>query len=239
MKVESLADNAALLGVMDSIHGEAWPAFLTADAVVRRHWQKLYESYPQYQLLFRDQNDYVGLANCSSIEWDGSEAGLPTGFDEAVQVIMEKRATANCLCALAVVVRKEYSGRGISSEILGRIKEMGSQNGFSKLIIPVRPILKHKYPLIPMASYMRWTRSGLPFDPWLRVHVKAGGRIVKEAMPSMTVTGTVAEWQAWTGMHFGGAGDYVVEGALNPVRIDLQNDAGVYVEPNVWVVHDC
>ena len=30
----------------------------------------------------------------------------------------------------------------------------------------------------------------------------------------------------------------LVPGALVPVKIDLEQDAGVYVEPNVWVVHE-
>lgn len=39
-------------------------------------------------------------------------------------------------------------------------------------------------------------------------------------------------------MYFGNSGDYVVEGALNPVSIDLQNNVGEYIEPNVWVLHE-
>jgi hypothetical protein len=51
----------------------------------------------------------------------------------------------------------------------------------------------------------------------------------------MRVTGTVAEWEEWTGMHFPEDGDYVVPGALVPVT--FAEGLGVYVEPNVWMRH--
>jgi hypothetical protein len=33
------------------------------------------------------------------------------------------------------------------------------------------------------------------------------------------------------------SGAYVVSGALVPIEIDRERDEGVYVEPNVWMVH--
>ena len=53
----------------------------------------------------------------------------------------------------------------------------------------------------------------------------------------MTITGTVAEWEGWTGMLFPESGDYVVPGALELVTIDREADLGTYVEPNVWMHH--
>lgn len=53
----------------------------------------------------------------------------------------------------------------------------------------------------------------------------------------MTVTGTVGEWEGWTGMRFPESGPYVVPGALCPVRMDLERDLGTYEEPNVWMRH--
>jgi hypothetical protein len=39
-------------------------------------------------------------------------------------------------------------------------------------------------------------------------------------------------------MEFPGSGHYVVPGALSPVRVDIERDEGLYVEPNLWVRHD-
>jgi len=238
MNVTTLSDDPTLLNVINEIHSEPWPAFLSEDQVVKKHWRRLYDIYPQYQLVFKEGADYIGVANSSPIAWDGTNAVLPSGFREAVKVIMRSQEAANCLCALAIVVRKEYSGKGISSRILQEMKEIGKRHGFPRLIAPVRPTLKAMYPLVAMGEYMHWEKAGLPFDPWLKVHVRNGGKILKEANPSIIVKGTVAQWQEWTGMYFGSSGDYVVEGALNPVHIDLENDFGEYVEPNIWVLHE-
>jgi len=80
--------------------------------------------------------------------------------------------------------------------------------------------------------------DGLPADPWLRVHVRMGGRIVKVAPCSMVIPGTLREWREWTGEPFDESGDVLVPFACNPVHVSLEQDHAVYVEPNVWVHHD-
>jgi hypothetical protein len=51
----------------------------------------------------------------------------------------------------------------------------------------------------------------------------------------MVITGTIADWELWTGMRFPDAGRYVVPGALVPVDVDLAHNEGTYIEPNVWL----
>jgi hypothetical protein len=53
----------------------------------------------------------------------------------------------------------------------------------------------------------------------------------------MHISGTVADWEKWVGLRFPESGIYVVPGALTPVEINLENDRGVYIEPNVWMLH--
>lgn len=78
-------------------------------------------------------------------------------------------------------------------------------------------------------------RSGLPEDPWLRVHVRAGGRIVSICHRAMVVPGTLAVWREWTGLPFDRSGDVIVPSALVPVQCDVAHDHDVYVEPAAWV----
>jgi hypothetical protein len=54
----------------------------------------------------------------------------------------------------------------------------------------------------------------------------------------MTITGTVAEWERWTGLTFPGSGPCVVPFATNPVIVDREADLVVYHDANAWVVHD-
>jgi hypothetical protein len=122
--------------------------------------------------------------------------------------------------------------------VLRAMKEAAARSGLPALIAPVRPTLKDRYPLTPMESYARWRREdGMPFDPWLRVHRRLGAEFLRVAPRSMEITGTVAEWEGWTGMRFPESGPYVVPGALSPVVMDLERDLGTYEEPNVWMRH--
>ena len=44
----------------------------------------------------------------------------------------------------------------------------------------------------------------------------------------MVITGTISEWEEWTGMRFPESDAYVVPGALQPVVMDLERDLGIY-----------
>ncbi|MBE9511729.1 MAG: hypothetical protein IMY71_12700, partial [Bacteroidetes bacterium] len=51
-------------------------------------------------------------------------------------------------------------------------------NGIDNIAFPIRPTLKCHYPLIPMDDYINWqNKDGLPFDPWLRVHIGYSGDV--------------------------------------------------------------
>jgi hypothetical protein len=110
--------------------------------------------------------------------------------------------------------------------------------GYRTLYAPVRPNGKQD-PRQPMAEYIQQVRDdGLPADPWLRVHVKAGGKIIEVAPASMVMASSLDNWREWTGLPFDKTGEVIVPKALVPVRCDVEHGYAVYVEPNVWVQHD-
>lgn len=74
-------------------------------------------------------------------------------------------------------------------------------------------------------------------DPWIRVHVRRGGRIVRPIPNSMHVVGRVAEWERWTGMRFPDDGRHTLPDGLATVEIDHARNLGSYWEPDVWIVH--
>ena len=116
--------------------------------------------------------------------------------------------------------------------------DLARDAGQTHLIAPVRPSFKDRYPITPIEEYIRWTReNGEPLDPWIRIHTRRGGQIVKPIPRSMRITGAVAEWEEWTGMRFRGDGQYTFRAGLAPVEIDHTADRGCYWEPNVWIVH--
>jgi hypothetical protein len=136
------------------------------------------------------------------------------------------------------MVAPGHQRRGLSTAILQAMRSTAAASSLTALIAPVRPTLKHRYPLTPIERYVRWTRpDGFPFDPWLRVHRRLGAEFLRIAPQSMVITGTVQEWETWTGMCFPESGAYVVPEALQPMLIDLQSNSGRYEDPNVWMRH--
>jgi GNAT superfamily N-acetyltransferase len=205
----------------------------------------LYEKFAAFQfaILDREQGVISGFANSVPLRWDGTLQELPDdGWDWALSESARQYAddiAANMLCGIQISVSPEYQGQGLSTLLLREMTALARRHGLSQVIVPVRPSMKSRYPLTPIDRYIEWHRDDeLPYDPWLRVHVRNGGTIVKPCHTAMRIPGTVAEWEQWTGMRFFESGDYVVAGALTPVRIDTESDVGLYIEPNVWVIHE-
>jgi GNAT superfamily N-acetyltransferase len=225
-----------------SLEAGIWPEFMYHDPLLERLFGRVIEELPEYQFYVWDdeQEKVVGAGNAIPAAWDGDVATLPEGGVDAVVEarFSEAAAEPTVLCALQIVIAPEVRAQGLSSRMIRRMAEIGRDHGLDRLIAPVRPNLKHRYPLVPMERYITWRRDdGTHLDPWLRTHERLGAPIVKVASESMRVPGTIAQWEEWTEMTFPESGSYVVAGALNPVEIDRERDEGLYVEPNVWMVH--
>jgi len=54
----------------------------------------------------------------------------------------------------------------------------------------------------------------------------------------MTIRGTRAEWESWTGLKFPQSGEYYIPGALIRLKMSIEKDEGIYIEPNVWMAHE-
>jgi hypothetical protein len=238
--ITTLAQRPDLQDAVSRLHGDAWPAFQSHGGAVQRYWSRLYTAFPQMQFAIIDQEQTVVAAgNSVPLQCDGTLAALSAGWDDAVKRAFAPDAPPpNTLCALAAVVCSDHQGTGLSARIITEMKEIAARRGFHSLIAPVRPTLKAMYPLTPIERYTEWrTPNGDVFDPWLRVHLRLGGVVLRPAPQSMVIEGSIAEWQGWTGMAFPESGAYIVPGALSPVEIDVTADRGFYVEPNIWVVH--
>ena len=67
------------------------------------------------------------------------------------------------------------------------------------------------------------------------MHERAGATVLRPEPESLRITGSVAEWEDWVGMQFPEDGVYTFPGGLAPLTID--EGAGRYWEPNVWMRH--
>jgi hypothetical protein len=242
MEYEAIVGEGRIEGWQKALGAKIWPEFMQHDEIVNRHWPMLYADFMHFQYAVLAGDEIVGIGNSVPLNWQEPFTELPdSGLDWAMgkaNTDFKSGAKANLLVGIEILINEKYQGRGMSFRMLEIMKGIAKTNGIAHVALPLRPTLKSRYPLIPIADYVGWRNpDGFPFDPWLRVHRKAGGEIMGICERSMEISGSVSDWEKWTGLEFPGSGDFVVDGALVPVSIDHGEKTGKYFEPNVWVVH--
>ncbi len=226
----------------EEIMAEIWPEAIRASKVVKEYWPQLAACFPGYQLVCLSKaGEIIGFVNTVPFYWEEPLENLPEeGWDWLIEKGVrdyEKGVVPNCLGGLQIGIAKKYQGKGYSKEIIKIGKELLRKEGLSYFVIPIRPTGKHQYPLINMAEYITWERGGKPYDPWISIHKKCGAEIVKVCHKAMVITGTVLEWERWTGLTMQTSGSYIVKGVLHPVEIDVEKNQGIYEEANVWIYY--
>lgn len=222
----------------------SWPEFMLHDSIANENWHELFDRFREYQfaLLDKENGRMAAMGNSLPFCWEADLSELPEqGWDWVFLQAVEdhqKGITPNIQSAIQIAIHPDYRSQGLSTEMIRAMRAMGQSQGFKYLVAPVRPTEKSKYPLISIDDYIQWTNDeGLPFDAWLRVHARVGAKLLKPCHEAMTIRGARADWEEWTGMKFPQSGKYHIPGALNPMKMDIENEEGVYVEPNVWMVH--
>lgn len=239
----STAERPEFRAEAERLSGDAYPEYMQYDTVSAAHWDDLYgEHLARYQTVALDENGVVAaLGNSVPFVWRDGEDLPDDGWDAVLRQGVEDACgprLANALSALSIVVVPGHRGSGLADRMLGAMKAAANANGLRALVAPVRPTRKSSYPLQSFETYCAWQQAdGAPFDPWVRKHWRLGATIIKPALRSMTIPGTIAQWQDWTGLRFPVSGYYAFEGGLAPLEVDIERDRAVYVEPNLWMQH--
>ena len=223
---------------------DSWPAFIEHDPISASLYGVATAAYPELTVVATDDDGSVighGQATAFRLDLDGRRELPDSGWDQVLLWVdsdLRKGIEPDVASALEISVHPNWQGRGMSTLLLTALRDAARARGFDTLLAPVRPSAKHLEPATPIGRYAARTRSdGLPADPWLRIHVRAGGVIEKIAPTSMVISASLADWRAWTGLTFTTDGPVEVSGALTRVHCAPGDDHGVYVEPNVWVRH--
>jgi GNAT superfamily N-acetyltransferase len=227
------------------IANASWPEFMMNDPVANENWHELFDRFNEFQfaLLDTETNRMAAMGNSLPFHWDNDLSELPEGgwdwvFVKAVED-HKNGVKPNIQSAIQIAIHPDYQGQRLSAKMVQAMREIARSKGFKNLVAPVRPNQKSKYPLTSIDDYIKWTNDeGLPFDAWLRVHARVGAKIIKPCRQAMTIRGTCAEWEEWTSLKFPQSGTYYIPGALNPMQMNLESNEGIYVEPNVWLVHE-
>ncbi|GAA2597492.1 MULTISPECIES: N-acetyltransferase [Streptomyces] len=242
-KISSLADRPDMLervvGMADS-----WPEFVTQDLVGAAHYPRIATELPEYVLFAEDERGEI-VASAFSVPFALGAEGrgeLPAGGWDTVLIWafsdLRSGVRPDTVSAISVSIAPHAQGSGLSAVMLSAMRDNARARGFREVVAPVRPNAKHLEPHTPIEEYAHRVRpDGLPQDPWLRVHARAGATIDSVAPASMTVAASLAHWRRWTGLPFDTEGDIEVPGGLVPVRCEPARGYAVYVEPNVWMRH--
>ncbi|MET9230694.1 Long-chain-fatty-acid--CoA ligase [Lentzea sp. NPDC003310] len=242
MEIVSNASRPDLQGAAQAALRDGWPPFVLRGQVPATHRAAVAEYFPRYDVLLVEDDLVLARATAVALRWDGEPSTLPDGgYDGALVAAVaghESGVVPDTLCVVAATVRADRIGGGLAGRVLTGLRERAAEDGLARVVVPVRPTSKADHPLTSMDEFQRWTREdGLHVDPWIRTHQRLGATILGPAPRSMVVTGTVAEWERWTGMAFPHSGRYVVAGGLDLVEIDREREQGVYEETNLWMRH--
>ena len=227
---------------MEVLFAEGFPKFITADLAVKEYIGRVRQYFAHLDVMLIDEYDTpVATGWGVPISWLGDAADLPSSFANVLRRAIEVHDSgveANTFVICGAVVDPRRKGTGTAAELIGALSSLGQAQSMTRVLAPVRPTRKHLYPLFSIEDYASWVRDdGLPFDPWLRLHVRMGARVISLARDAQTMTGSIPEWEEWTGMSLPASGDYVIPQGMSLLSIDRDTNLGTYVEANIWVRH--
>jgi hypothetical protein len=215
-----------------------WPEYNNHGDVSGQYFSVLVPRFAHLQVLFfeLETDRVVARGRTIPFRWDGTLVDLPRGIDAVGLRAIRDGVTPTALSALAAEVALDHQGQGLSARVIQAMADSARQENLAPLLAPVRPSWKDRYPLIDIERYSTWQRDdGLPFDPWMRVHARLGGAVLRPEPRSMRITAPVADWEVWTGLSFPADGSYVFPEGLAPLTVT--DGTGRYWEPNVWMLH--
>jgi len=221
---------------------DAFPPITQHSQVIKKYWDRLEIYFPDHQIfMVEDDQTLLGFINTIPFFWDNALEDLPDdGWDWMMKkgiVDFQNDITVNCLGGLQVIIPKEHQGKGYSKQIIAIAKTFVKNKEYDYLIIPIRPTFKSKFPEIKMEEYCQKKVGDKIYDPWIRTHLNSGAEIIKVCPNSMQVEGSLTFWEGILGEKITGSGNYIAEGALNPVEIEVEKDYGVYHEENIWIYY--
>lgn len=200
--------------------------------------------------------------------------GLPPDTEQTGHEAEEEAArltnAPNALAGLLVNVLPAWRDKGIADALLDNFKRVATENNLQTLVLPLRPTRKDRYPEVTTDEYLTWTEAGpyqrgfhhtlqegvdantaLPFDPWLRKHVRMGALPVKLAPRSFQLLASPHEWRELLAADIDTYGSVYNQLCENGDRKELktfsvdgrpltwnpEQTVGSYTETDLWVMH--
>ena len=242
--IRSRADGPEVKKAALSIEQAAWNelGYLNYTKAHYEYYSELLDAYPEYQLCLVDEDTRISSRRQRTVFRSRAQTQTTcpqkggTGWLRAR--LAQGARELNMLGALAISVPKVHRSKGYARLMIRSLIDLSEAKGLRGLVAPVRPSAKVEHPWVPIMDYIGWTdQRGRVYDPWLRSHLSAGGKLIGPCERSMVVHEHIAFWENWSKQRFERSGAYTLEGALVPVQINVDRQTGTYEEPNVWVAY--
>ena len=199
--IRSRADSPEIKKAALSIEQAAWNelGYLNYTKAHYEYYSDLLDAYPEYQLCLVDEDTGYPVAVANSVPFACSDPDNlpPEGWDWVVESAARSRgAQLNMLGALAISVPKVHRSKGYARLMIRSLIDLSKDKGLCGLVAPVRPSAKVEHPWVPIMDYIGWTdQRGRVYDPWLRSHLSAGGKLIGPCERSMVVHEHIAFWE--------------------------------------------
>ncbi|MFG2974294.1 N-acetyltransferase [Streptomyces sp. NPDC048331] len=194
IRITRLAERPELanrLGDMD----DPWPQFAGHDSLAWLLYPRMEAEPADYVLVATDGDAVVapGYSLPFALHKAGRDGELPAqGWDRVLMWAfsdLRRGVRPDTVSAIEITVARDRQGEGLSGRMPAAMRENARARGFAEVVAPVRPSGKPAEPDTPIGEYAYRTREdGLPHDPWLRVHARAGG-VVDPIAPLQALPG--------------------------------------------------
>lgn len=239
-----------------------WPRYLTEESdisILVPYEAVVYDRYYSERYFLwgiRRQSDrqLVACLSCASIDLEGLGRSLDQqGWQWAKQNSILSDSV-NSLSLLSATVSTEERANGLAKWMIESAKDLAKSLGFKQVVAPARPSLKHRYPEITMQDYLLMsgikfnslddelsylgkdgTKSKIPVDPWLALHLDLGAKILNICENSIEVVSSIGWWEKVLATSFKRLNEINIDTGLAPLKIDWNKKIAIYQEPNVWL----
>ena len=235
--------DSSLLQIVKSAVSSAWPPHLrlgTMDGRLKWLYDKLFFSCRV--VLLANGSDIAGTVKGIPLHWNTEISELPKTWEQVVEVGVNQHqsgVTPNAFVILGGSIAPCYKTNGLSKYLLKAMKELCLRQGICTLLAPVRPSAKHNFPSMCTEEYIKLTDSdGRVLDPWLRMHLAEGARVLHIASNFQRVEANINDWSELVDSELLREQHVVVPLANELLSIDHKAGMGVLSESNIWIIYE-
>lgn len=130
-----------------------WPAFIDADREAAICLPRIRDLFGEHEIAVVEDSVVVAAGWGVPLVWSGERDDLPTGYSDSLRrsiVDHDQGRAADTFVLCAIQVRADATRRGAARLAIRGLVDHAARRGWARVIAPLRPTEKHRYPLIPI-----------------------------------------------------------------------------------------